>query len=380
MFADADQVSESLTVRLVRSRLHIVILFSLRYDAFSLEENAAMSKARKPVLVKLSELRPGDYADTFVQLAAKSRGTTRDGKPFFTCKFRDACRTVGSVPIWEDSSLFEEAQQWQVGHFFKVRTTYTEHERYGPQLDIEQIREVQERDRAEGFSELDFTRRSRHDPEAMFAELEALVNGEIVDGPLRTLVLNLLTADAAALKVIPASTRHYYPFAGGWLEHTLSVARSCAWLSDRYAAMYPELNPPLNRGVIIAAAVLHDIGRVRGVEMPPGQPARVNVPGELFGHLFLAYDMIRAGATGVPDLDPELLDLLLHSVITYLRLPEWGSPRLPLIPEVLILHHADDLDAKMEMYTRCLMRDTAEGPFTERDAVLGRPLLKGRKV
>jgi 3'-5' exoribonuclease len=339
-----------------------------------------MSKARKPVLAKLSDLRPGDYADAFVQLASKSRGTTRDGKPFLTCKFRDARRTVGAVPIWEDSSLFEEAQEWQVGQFFKVRATYTEHEKYGPQLDIEQIRPVQERDRAEGFSELDFTERSRHDPEEMFAELESLVTGEIADGPLRTLVLNLLTENAPALKVIPASTRHYYPFAGGWLEHTLSVSRSVVWLSDRYAAMYPELNPPLNRGLVIAAAVLHDIGRVRGVEMPAGQPARVNVPGELFGHLFLGYDMIRAAAAGVPDLNPELLELLLHCVITHLRLPEWGSPRLPIIPEVLILHHADDLDAKMEMYARCLTRDTAEGPFTDRDATLGRPLLKGRKV
>lgn len=338
-----------------------------------------MSK-KKPVLAKLSDLRPGDFADCFAQLAARTRGSTRDNKPFLTCKFRDARRTVGAVPIWGDSPLFEEAQEWQVGQFFKVRATYTEHEKYGPQLDIEQIRPVQDRDRAEGFSELDFTERSRHDPEAMFAELEALVTGEVADGPLRALVLNLLAANAAALKTLPASTRHYYPFAGGWLEHTLSVARSCAGLADRYAAMYPELNPPLNRGLVIAAAVLHDIGRVRGVETPPGQPARVNVPGELFGHLFLAYDMIRAAAAGVPDLDPELLDLLLHCVVTHLKLPEWGSPRLPAIPEVLILHHADDLDAKMEMYARCLTRDTAEGPFTDRDPQLGRPLLKGRKV
>jgi 3'-5' exoribonuclease len=131
---------------------------------------------------------------------------------------------------------------------------------------------------------------------------------------------------------------------------------------------------------VIAAAVLHDIGRVRELDAVPGQPVKDTVPGELFGHLFLAYDMIRTAAAGVPDLDPELLELLLHCVIAHLRLPEWGSPRLPLIPEVLILHHADDLDAKMEMYARCLTRDTAEGPFTERDPNLGRPLLKGRKV
>jgi 3'-5' exoribonuclease len=59
---------------------------------------------------------------------------------------------------------------------------------------------------------------------------------------------------------------------------------------------------------------------------------------------------------------------------------QWGSPRLPLIPESLILHHADDLDAKMEMYVRCLTRDRESGPFTARDPVLGRQLYKGRKL
>jgi 3'-5' exoribonuclease len=339
-----------------------------------------MSKSQKPVLAKLSDLQPGNYVDCFVQLAEKTRKNMPDGKPFFMCKYRDARRTVGAVPIWGDAPLFEPALEWQVGQFFKVRATYLEHDKYGPQLDIEQIRPVEERDRAEGFSELDFVERSRHDPAEMFAELLALVNGEIADGPLRALVLYLLNANATALKQLPGSVRHYYPFAGGWLEHTLSVSRSVAWLADRYAAQFPELNPPLNRGLVIAAAVLHDIGRVRELETIPGQPAKPGIEGELFGHLFLAYDTIRTAATAVPDLDPELLSLLLHCVVTHLRLPEWGSPRLPCIPEVLILHHADDLDAKLEMYTRCLTRDTSEGPFTERDPALGRPLFKGRKV
>jgi len=53
---------------------------------------------------------------------------------------------------------------------------------------------------------------------------------------------------------------------------------------------------------------------------------------------------------------------------------------LPAIPEVLIVHHAVDLDAKLEMYVRCLTRDTSAGPFTERDPILGRQLLRDRKI
>jgi 3'-5' exoribonuclease len=90
--------------------------------------------------------------------------------------------------------------------------------------------------------------------------------------------------------------------------------------------------------------------------------------------------MIREAARDVEDLNAELLLLLDHLLQSHLALPEWGSPRLPMIPEALILHHADDLDAKFEMYARHLTKDVSVGAFTERDAVLGKQLLKKRDV
>ena len=104
------------------------------------------------------------------------------------------------------------------------------------------------------------------------------------------------------------------------------------------------------------------------------------VSGRLLGHLFLGRDLVRDTARELGDVNPELVQLLEHIVITHLTLPEWGSPRLPLIPECIIIHHADDLDAKMEMYVRCLTRDKEPGDFTGRDPVLGRQLYKGRKA
>jgi 3'-5' exoribonuclease len=284
--------------------------------------------------------------------------------------------------VWADSGLFPDCQDnWQVGQFFKLRGSFIEHEKYGPQFDAEQARPVEERDRAEGFSELDFVERSRFDPDEMFRELDALAAAEIQDSPLRQLAQKLLAEHAAELKLLPASTRHAYPFAGGWLEHTLNVVRNCVLLADRYAKHYPELKPPLNRDLIIAGAVLHDIGRVKAVEAgPPGQPPRSGVAGELFGHITLGYGLIRLAAKDILELNPELLELLLHVVVSHLRQPEMGSPRLPCIPEVLILHYADSLDTTFEMYARCLMRDTTDGPFTERDSILGRALLKHRRV
>ena len=82
----------------------------------------------------------------------------------------------------------------------------------------------------------------------------------------------------------------------------------------------------------------------------------------------------------LPELNPELLMLVEHILYAHLSLPAWGSPQLPAVPEVLIVHHADDLDAKMEMYVRCLIRDQEAGPFTGRDPALGKQLLKGRTL
>ena len=213
----------------------------------------------------------------------------------------------------------------------------------------------------------------------MFAELKQLVADHIADEPLRRLVLGLLDEHAEAIQRLPATRDRFYPFHGGLLEHTLAVTRSCLQLVERYTAYYTDLKPPLNRDIVIAAAALHELGRVLEFGPEPVSPS-YTVPGRLVGHLILGRDMVREKARAQGDVNPELVQLLEHILLTHLALPEWGSPRLPLVPECLILHHADDLDAKLEMYVRCLVRDQAAGPFTDREPGLNRQLLKGRTV
>ena len=332
----------------------------------------------KPPILRFHELEPGQTADFFALLAERIRSATRDGKPFFNCRFRDARRTA-SYMVWSDNGLFESCRDdWKEGQCFKIRATFGEHERYGPQIDIHAIRPVKDEDRADGFDPGEFVASTRFDSEAMFAELRELAEKEIADEPLRKLVLSLLDQHSERLKALPATIRHFHPFRGGWLEHTLSVAKNCLLIADRYRAHYPELNPPLNRDLLLAGAILHDIGRV--AEFDDGNPPQPTIIGRLAGHLFLGRDLVRGAARDVPDLNSELLQLLEHLIITHLNLPEWGSPRLPLIPESLILHHVDDMDAKLEMYIRCLTNDRSDGPFTDRDPVLNRQLYKGRTV
>jgi 3'-5' exoribonuclease len=325
-------------------------------------------------------LEPGQQADFFALLAEKTRGRTRDSKVYWTCRFRDRRRTV-TFMVWSDSPWLEECEsEWRAGDLYKLRAVFIEHEKYGPQLsEVHAIRLVNDSDIDDGFEPSQVIETSRHDPAQMLGELMDLAVRHIADLPLRRLVLTILERQSGPLQRLPATRDRFYPFVGGLLEHTLNVTRTCVQLVERYAATYPELQPPLNRDLVTAAAILHDIGRTRELEAD-GYAAEPTVHGRLQGHLVLGRDLVRDMAREQGDVSAELVLLLEHILLAHLALPEWGSPRLPLIPECLIVHHADDLDAKLEMFARCLSHDSSEGPFTERDPFLGRQLLKGRTV
>jgi 3'-5' exoribonuclease len=341
-----------------------------------------VSKAKpRPPVVPLHQMLPGQPADCYALLTEKVRGTTRDNKPYFTCTFQDKLRKV-EAKIWQDSQAFPDCEEhWQPGQCFKIRGVFTEHERYGPQLDLQQVRLVNTEDNSDGFRSEDLYERSRFDSAKMLEELRDLAKTELADEPLRELVLKLLETHGDALQLLPAHPTRFFNFPGGWLEHILNVSRNALLLVDRYRIHYPDLKPPLNRDLVLAGAILHDIGRVVELQqVTPAAPAERTVPGVLFGHVLLGRDLVREAARDFPALNPQLLQLLEHVIHSHLVIPEWGSARQPAIPEVLILHHVDDLDAKLELYTRTLRLDLGDGPFTERDSPAGKQLLKQREV
>src|SRR5579884_2939135 len=194
-----------------------------------------MSKA-KPPLLRLEEMTPGQSGDFFVLLAERTRGARRDGKPFYTCRFRDGGRTATCM-VWFDGPWFEACEkEWREGQFYKLRAAYEEHDVYGPQLDIQNMRLVTDEDRAAGFDPVSFVPHSRYDVEAMYQELWNLAETSIEDVPLRRLVLTILERTKTQLKRVPATRNKFYPFAGGLLEHLLSVTHTCLHLADKYVA------------------------------------------------------------------------------------------------------------------------------------------------
>lgn len=329
---------------------------------------------QKLAIVPLSELVHGQEADLFALLSGKEELKTRDGKPYFKVSFRDALRQV-TFPIWADSPWAVDCRDaWSLGECYKLRAVYRD-TTYGPQLDIRKIRGVADSDAADGFDPGMFHARSRFDPAAMFEELLTIARERIADQALRGLVVDLLAANRPRLLALPAATRNHHAFAAGWLEHVLSVTRTCVYLADKYDEYYPDLRPRLDRGLVAAGGILHDIGKLREYDLSPAG-AEYSPAGRLIGHILQGRDIVREAATG-RDIHPETLLRLEHIIVAHQRLPEWGSPKPPMTPEALIVHYADDLDAKFQMMYAILRDDATLGAMTAKNNVLYQHVFRG---
>lgn len=335
--------------------------------------------ARAASVVNLCDMVHGQESDLFALLTVKEPLTTRDGKPYHRVGFRDARREV-SFPIWQDSPWAEECKQsWSPGVCYKIRALYRD-TNYGPQLEIRKIRPVAEADRADGYDPQMFLPRSRFEPTTMFSELVELVDAGVVEPPLRRLVRTMLTENRERLLTLPAATRKHHAYVGGWLEHVLSVARTAVYMAEKYDVQYPDLQPPLNRSLLIAGAVLHDIGKLQELEWQ-AEGAMLTSAGALVGHILQGRDMVREAAArqaaaGEP-LPADVLLRLEHVIVSHQRLPEWGSPKPPMTPEALLVHYADDIDAKFQMFYGILRDDRSTGPLTSSKNVLSQRLYRG---
>lgn len=331
-----------------------------------------------PAILVLSELASGDEGDFFALLSDKQTLLTKDGKPYYKVAFRDAGREC-SFPIWGDAPLADACRDdWQVGEFYKLRALYRE-TNYGPQLDIRKIRPVEEADAADGFSPSMCKPSSLFDSEEMLADLLALAEEGIDEGPLRTLVVGLLEEHRDDLLSWPAAQRNHHAFVGGYLEHVRNVATHAYYLAKRYAGLYPD-RTPLRVDVAVAGAILHDIGKLRELRTTAAG-AEYTASGNLIGHILQGRDMLREAAAVQADagdpLDAETLLRVEHVIVSHQRLPEWGSPKPPMTPEALIVHYADDCDAKYQMMLTVLDEDPSTGAVTGRRNVLGQQVYRG---
>jgi len=295
---------------------------------------------------------------------------TQYGKPYLNLQLSDKSGAI-RAKLWSEA-LREYPGPFQVGDYVGVVGSVRSYQGE-PEITIQKIwtlEQIKQKKELANEEPKDFDLSLLHaatpyDREAMWQELLELAT-ENLSPPLRDLVVNLLQSQAEAWRSHPAARRNHHAYIGGLLEHTWSVAR----LAHQIAAVYPEVN----RELVLAGAILHDVGKIKELTQPHAPD--YTVAGQLLGHIVLGWDMIRQEAAALNFPDEHLLLQLEHIVLTHHGQQEFGSPVLPKTREALLVYYADDLDAKLKIMSQHLQADTSQRAFTPYHRLLQRELYK----
>ena len=175
---------------------------------------------------------------------------------------------------------------------------------------------------------------------------------------------------AAAYRSAPAAKTLHHAYIGGLLDHVVSLFRSCDLVCRNY--------PQVNRDLLLTGAFFHDIGKIH--ELTFKRSFTYTTKGQLLGHMIIELEMLQAKLALLPGFPEELKIMVEHLIISHHGEYEFGSPKLPMFPEALMLHYLDDLDSKMEAMRAQFEREAVmDGPWTSYNASLGRPLLNPEK-
>jgi len=175
---------------------------------------------------------------------------------------------------------------------------------------------------------------------------------------------------AEAYRNAPAAKTLHHAYIGGLLDHVVSLFKSC----DLIARNYPQVN----RDLLLTGAFLHDIGKIQ--ELTYNRSFSYTNRGQLLGHMIIELEMLQEKLKAFPDFPDELKTLVEHLIISHHGEYAFGSPKLPMFPEALMLHYMDDLDSKMESMRAHFEREAElDNPWTSYNSSLGRPLLNTAK-
>jgi 3'-5' exoribonuclease len=183
-------------------------------------------------------------------------------------------------------------------------------------------------------------------------------------------LLEVLFADeevALAYRTPPAANTVHHNWIGGLIEHVLSLCT----LAKSSAAHYPHIDFDL----LLTGVLLHDIGKIR--ELHYARSFGYTTEGQLLGHIQIGVQMVLDTLRLMPDFPPRLRDLVVHMILSHHGELAFGSPKLPMFPEALLLHLLDNMDSKMECMRALIDRDPQlQGVWTGYNSALDRTALK----
>jgi 3'-5' exoribonuclease len=298
----------------------------------------------------------------FFAVTSKQLRSRKDGGQYMAVTLGDRTGQIESR-MWDNFA--DVAPGFEEGDVVKVRAEVCRFNgRF--QLNLEKLR----RATPDEFELADYVPQTRKDVQELWSTLVRAVDS-FSDVWLQALVRSFLddAAIAEAFREAPAAKTLHHAWLGGLLEHVVSLMGICELAAQHY--------PEIHRDLLLTGVILHDIGKLE--ELRWGTSFDYTLEGQLVGHITIGIGMIEKKLATLPGFPPELRMLVEHMVLSHHGKLEFGSPKLPMIPEAVLLHYLDDLDAKMHTMRSEFERQEAQGgqagEMTDWVRSMDRPLL-----
>ncbi len=284
----------------------------------------------------------------------------KDGEPYLSLTLGDRTGTI-DANMWDGVAAVQDGfERDDVVKVHAIVKLYREK----PQLTISRLRRLE----AAEFSLADFLPATKADVPAMFAELQARI--EAMRNPHLQRLLRAIFSDpdiAERYQLAPAAKVLHHAYLGGLLEHVTSLCRLAERVVDNY--------PYVDRDLLITGILLHDLGKIE--ELAYQRSFSYTTPGQLLGHMVQVLELLHRKLQALPDFPRPLQTLVEHLIISHHGKYEFGSPKLPMFPEALLLHQLDDMDSKMQsMHTQLESEPSTGTEWTSYNRSLERPLLR----
>jgi len=283
--------------------------------------------------VYVTELQDGNTVVTYFICSEKQIQTTAQNKPFLRLKLRDASGELAAIMFDVQP---EVAESFARGDVVKVEGMYGIDDRFGPQLKIRRIRPVARNE----YDEDALVPVSPVDQAELADRLHTLVES-VAQPHLRALLERATDASrepGASFSVAPAAVRNHHAYLRGLLEHSLIVAEVAGGVAGNF--------PTVNRDLVLAGALLHDVGKTRSYSLDLLQPGLTD-EGRLQGEIVVGHQIVTDLIAEDPHFPPELGGQLRHIILAHHGMKEKGSPVVPATREAVIVHYCDDMTAQI---------------------------------
>ncbi len=295
----------------------------------------------------INDLKPGMEVVVDLKVISKRLQETRDGKKFLLLTLSDRTGIIRAID-WGNAEFHDQVLDiGSIARFTGKIVLYDDR----LQLNIfngEQIVLLKEGE----YESSRFLAISSKNLKELYQNLLLLI--ESINDELLKILLNsfFVDDDKFIQKFVdsPAAMKIHHAYKGGLLEHTLEVAKLCNSLSLQY-------KDEINRDLLISGAILHDIGKIREYMVTSSGIDRTN-EGELVGHIAIGCEMLFEKINKIDNFPKYLSNELKHLLLSHHGEMEWGSPVLPKTNEAILLHMADNSDAKIAQFRDIKKRES----------------------